>query len=185
MQTIFTDAKSHDLYSLFKKEGQQPSDEVRYREAAAQILGDLEHLFRVEMVRTSLLWVSDHLLMITSCPAKIQLPHLNVFTIQLLGKDDPNQEDPEIYIDRWRSYITSYTSVGGIGTVASTIYQFVIAGDPYKVFDGVQNQVSVPSKVWLTRPYCHEVFLQFACVGIVRSLLITPSLRSSQIMHWR
>ena len=52
MQTIFTDAKSQDLYGLFKKEGQQPSDEVHYREAAAQILGDLEHLFRVEMART-------------------------------------------------------------------------------------------------------------------------------------
>jgi len=60
---------------------------VHYRETAAQILGDLEHLFRIEM-----------------------LPHLNVFTVQLLGKDDPNQENPEIYIDRWKSYITSYTS---------------------------------------------------------------------------
>jgi len=87
VQTIFTDAKSQDLYSLFKKEEQQPGDEVHYREAAAQISGDLEHLFRIEM-----------------------LPHLNVFTIQLLGKDDPNQEDPEIYIDRWRSYTASYTS---------------------------------------------------------------------------
>jgi len=35
---------------------------------------------------------------------------LNVFTVQLLGKDDPSQEDPEIYIDRWRSYVASYTS---------------------------------------------------------------------------
>jgi len=87
VQTIFTDAKSQDLYNLFKKEGQQPSDEVHYRETAAQILGDLEHLFRIET-----------------------LPHLNVFTVQLLGKDDPNQEDPELYIDRWRLYIASYTS---------------------------------------------------------------------------
>ncbi|KAF9652603.1 hypothetical protein BDM02DRAFT_3153710 [Thelephora ganbajun] len=87
VQTIFTDAKSQDLYNLFKKEGQQPSDEGHYREASGQILGDSEHLFRIEI-----------------------LPHLNVFTVQLLGKDDPSQEDPEIYIDRWRSYITSYTS---------------------------------------------------------------------------
>jgi len=86
VQAIFTDAKSQELYNLFK-EGQQPNDEVHYREAAARILGDLEHLFRIEA-----------------------LPHLNVFTVQLLGKDDPSQEDPEIYIDRWRSYIASYTS---------------------------------------------------------------------------
>lgn len=48
VQTIFTDAKSQELYSLFKKEGRQPNDEVQNREAAAQILGDLEYLFRVE-----------------------------------------------------------------------------------------------------------------------------------------
>jgi paired amphipathic helix protein Sin3a len=114
VQTIFTDAKSHDLYSLFKKESQQPSDEVRYREAAAQVLGDLEHLFRIEMARTHLFELSENALIITSCLVGIQLPHLNVFTIQLLGKDDPNQEDPEIYIDRWRLYITSYASVGDI-----------------------------------------------------------------------
>lgn len=120
MQTIFTDAKSQDLYSLFK-EGQQLSDEPHYREAAAQILGDLEHVFRVETARAFLFEVSECLLMTTSCLVEMQLPHLNVFTIQLLGKDDPNQEGPEIYIDRWRSYISSYTSVGGIGTVPSTI----------------------------------------------------------------
>jgi len=50
VQIIFTDAKTQDLYNLFK-EGQQPSDEARYREAAAQILGDSEHLFRLETVR--------------------------------------------------------------------------------------------------------------------------------------
>ena len=115
MQTIFADAKSQDLYTLYKKEGQKPSDEVHYREASAQILGDLEHLFRAETARAFIFEASEYLLMNASCPVKIQLPHLNVFTIQLLGKDDPNQEDPEIYIDRWRSYITSYTSVGGIG----------------------------------------------------------------------
>jgi len=49
--------------------------------------------------------------MTASRRAKPQLPHLNVFTVQLLGKDDPSQEDPEVYIDRWRSYIASYTSV--------------------------------------------------------------------------
>ena len=53
VQTIFTDAKTQDLYNLFKKEGQQPSDEVHYRETAAQILGDLEHLFRIETVCTT------------------------------------------------------------------------------------------------------------------------------------
>ena len=42
--------KSQDLYNLFK-EGRQPSDEAQYREATAQILGDSEHLFRIEMVR--------------------------------------------------------------------------------------------------------------------------------------
>jgi hypothetical protein len=51
VQTIFADAKSQDLYNLFKKEGQQSSDEANYREVAAQILGELEHLFRIEMVR--------------------------------------------------------------------------------------------------------------------------------------
>ena len=50
VQTIFADAKTQDLYNLFKKEGQQPTDEVHYRETAAQILGDLEHLFRIETV---------------------------------------------------------------------------------------------------------------------------------------
>ena len=54
VQTIFTDAKTQDLYNLFKKEGQQPTDEVHYRETAAQILGDLEHLFRIETVRAVL-----------------------------------------------------------------------------------------------------------------------------------
>lgn len=125
MQTIFADAKSQDLYSLFKKEEQQPGDEVHYREAAAQISGDLEHLFRIEMARVLLFEVSGYLLIIASCPVLIQLPHLNVFTIQLLGKDDPNQEDPEIYIDRWRSYTASYTSVGGIDRVTPTAYRFV------------------------------------------------------------
>ena len=52
VQTIFTDPKSQDLYNLFKGEGQQSGDEVHYRETAAQILGDLEHLFRIETVRT-------------------------------------------------------------------------------------------------------------------------------------
>lgn len=51
MQTIFTDPKSQDLYNLFKGEGQRLNDEVHYRETAAQILGDLEHLFRIETVR--------------------------------------------------------------------------------------------------------------------------------------
>lgn len=50
VQIIFTDAKSQDLYNLFK-ERQQPSDEAHYRELAVQISGDSEHLFRIEMVR--------------------------------------------------------------------------------------------------------------------------------------
>lgn len=50
VQIIFTDAKSQDLYNLFRKEGQQPNNEAHYRETTAQILGDLEHLFRIEMV---------------------------------------------------------------------------------------------------------------------------------------
>lgn len=50
VQIVFTDAKSQDLYNLFRKEGQQPSNEAHYRETTAQILGDSEHLFRIEMV---------------------------------------------------------------------------------------------------------------------------------------
>lgn len=171
MQTIFTDAKTQDLYSLFKREGQQPSDEVHHRETAAQTLGGLEHLFRIEMARMFLFGVSERLPIIASYPVKTQLPRLNVFTIQLLGKDDPNQEDPEIYIDRWRSYIASYTSVGGNGTFVSTIYRFVPTGDPYEGLDGVQNQPSVPSKVWLPQLYCHNVFLR---IHTCRNLAITP-----------
>jgi hypothetical protein len=53
VQIIFTDAKSQDLYKLFRKEGQQLSNEAHYRETTAQILGDSEHLFRIEMVRAA------------------------------------------------------------------------------------------------------------------------------------
>jgi len=60
VQTIFTDPKTQDLYNLFKREGQQPSDEVQYREAAAQILGDSEHLFRIETVCAALFEVFEH-----------------------------------------------------------------------------------------------------------------------------
>ena len=84
--------------------------------------------------------------------AESQLPRLNVFTVQLLGKDDPSQEDPEVYIDRWRSYIASYTSVSSPPTaVVPTTYPF-IAGNPYKGLDGMQEQVSIPPKVGLPQP---------------------------------
>lgn len=53
VQIIFTDPKSQDLYNLFRKERQQPSNEAHYRETTAQILGDSEHLFRTEMVRAA------------------------------------------------------------------------------------------------------------------------------------
>jgi len=73
---------------------------------------------------------------------------LNVFTVQLLGKDDPSQEDPEFYIDRWRSYIASYTSVSSfLGTAIPTVYQYVITGNPHKGLDGIQYQATIPSKV--------------------------------------
>lgn len=146
MQTIFTDAKSQDLYSLFKKEAQQLSDEAHYREAATQILGDLEHLFRIETASTFLFALFEHLLIEWAC-CKLQFPHLNVFTIQLLGKDDPNQGDPEIYIDRWRSYISSYTSVSSLSVAASTICRSVATGDAYQWLNGAQDQAPVPSKV--------------------------------------
>jgi paired amphipathic helix protein Sin3a len=139
VQTIFTDAKSQDLYSLFKKEGQQPSEEVHYRETAAQILGDLEHLFRIEMARAVISEVSEYLLINGSCRVKLQLPHLNVFTVQLLGKDDPNQENPEIYIDRWKSYITSYTSVSSLDTIVHTTHRCATVGDTYKGLNEVQD----------------------------------------------
>jgi hypothetical protein len=32
-------------------------------------------------------------------------------TIQLLGKDDANADDPEVMSGRWEAYIRSYTSV--------------------------------------------------------------------------
>jgi len=95
---------------------------------------------------------SQYLLTNATRWVKLQLPHLNVFTVQLLGKDDPSQEDPEIYIDRWRSYITSYTSVSNLlGTAAPTTHQLFTTGNSYKGLDRTEEQVSVPSKVRL--PY--------------------------------
>ena len=97
-----------------------------------------------------------------SCRVELQLPHLNVFTVQLLGKDDPSQEDPELYIDRWRSYITSYTSVSGLLPVSAlTIYHPIITGASYKGFSGIQEQASVPSKVGLPQSRSHKGFLHF------------------------
>ena len=144
---IFTDTKSQDLYNLFK-EGQRPSNEASYREAMVKILGDLEHLFRIEMARAFLPCAPEYLLT-TPRGVQSQLPSLSVFTIQLLGKDDPNQEDPEIYIDRWRSYITSYTSVSSLGKAPSAIDRFATLGDCYEGLCRIEDQASVPSKVFL------------------------------------
>ena len=159
MQTIFADAKSQDLYNLFKGEGQQSSDEARYRETAAKILGDLEHIFRVEMVCAAPFEVPEHPPII-ALRVKSQLPHLSVFTVQLLGKDDPSQEDPEFYIDRWRSYITSYTSVSSLPSKsASTTHHFVTIGTSYKGLGGIQEQAPVPSKVGLPQSHSEDIFL--------------------------
>ena len=157
VQIIFTDAKTQGLYNLFRKEGQQPSDEARYREAAVQILGDSEHLFRTETVHGVLFVVNER----SSYRVKLQLPHLNVFTVQLLGKGDPSQEDPEFYIDRWRSYITSYTSVSSLlGIAIPTIDRFVTAGNPHEELDGIQTQVSIPPKVGIPLLHSYRIFLQ-------------------------
>jgi hypothetical protein len=181
VQIVFTDAKTQDLYNLFKKEGQQSNDEARNREAAAQILGDSEHLFRVETVRGVLFTVNENR---PSCQVKLQIPHLNVSTVQLLGKDDPSQEDPEFYLDRWRSYITSYTSVSSpLGTTVPSIYRFVTTGNPYKGPDGIQDQVSIPSKVGI--PWLHSYEVSYTFTGIVRSPLIILPLLSLQAMRWR
>lgn len=94
----------------------------------------------------------EHLLITASRRAKSQLPRLNVFTVQLLGKDDPNQEDPEVYIDRWRSYIASYTSVSSALTTVVPTAHPPIAGNPHKGLDGMQEQTSIPPKVGLPQP---------------------------------
>ena len=53
-----------------------------------------------------------------------------------------------MYIDRWRSYIASYTSVSSPpATVAPTTYHFVIAGNSYKGLNRIREQTSVPPKV--------------------------------------
>jgi paired amphipathic helix protein Sin3a len=52
---VFSDTKSQDLYALLKKERENmaPSvqEEAEYRKEAEKILGDTDHLFRVDWVR--------------------------------------------------------------------------------------------------------------------------------------
>jgi hypothetical protein len=51
--------------------------------------------------------------MVAPCRVKLIASTLECFHCSIARGDDPNQEDPELYIDRWRSYIASYTSVSG------------------------------------------------------------------------
>lgn len=70
-----------------------------------------QHLFRLD-------WVSQ-----LNCSSGVfvllilfmlQNPELKSMSLQLLGNGDPSREEPEVYVQRWQSYIESFTSVCGM-----------------------------------------------------------------------
>ncbi|EPQ53755.1 hypothetical protein GLOTRDRAFT_139874 [Gloeophyllum trabeum ATCC 11539] len=91
IQLALSDSKSMELYELLKKERAITSpvsqDYINLRKQAEAILGPDENLFRID-------WYPD----------------LKSVTIQLLGKDDASDTDPEVLSGRWQAYLDSFVS---------------------------------------------------------------------------
>ncbi|KZT20179.1 hypothetical protein NEOLEDRAFT_1182706 [Neolentinus lepideus HHB14362 ss-1] len=91
IQLALSDPKSMDLYEQLRKERQilmpVSQDYINLRKQAEAILGPDENLFRID-----------------------QYPDAKSMTIQLLGKDDASDNDPEVLSGRWQSYLDSFVS---------------------------------------------------------------------------
>ncbi|KZT07953.1 uncharacterized protein LAESUDRAFT_698018 [Laetiporus sulphureus 93-53] len=91
VQNILLDARSQDLYDILRKEREMASvlthDLNGLRLETEEVIGSDESLYRMD-------W----------------FPEKRTVTIQLLGKDDPNPEDPELVNGRWQAYVESYVA---------------------------------------------------------------------------
>ncbi|KIP11841.1 hypothetical protein PHLGIDRAFT_27677 [Phlebiopsis gigantea 11061_1 CR5-6] len=91
VQHILADPKSQELFEVLRRERglarPTPQDLVNLRRATEKVIGPDENLFRM-------IWLLDS----------------STVTIQLLGKDDSDDDDTEVQTGRWEAYVQSYAS---------------------------------------------------------------------------
>ncbi|KAG6845379.1 hypothetical protein H0H87_010488, partial [Tephrocybe sp. NHM501043] len=114
VQTVLSDNRCQEIWKLCKStqnaEIHTTQDVIRYRREAERHVGQDDHLYRLQWVRSK---ISTDVFNLSSClvlghRVLLQVRELKCVRVYLMGAEDPSIDSDGTAVSRWRGYMNSY-----------------------------------------------------------------------------